>query len=119
MLDGTETFSIETLDAIMDNELSRVAPVIEAVRTGDVDALDRFEDITPANFGTLHEKAINAYEGVRQRGAAIQTDNPAFIPRVASILVDTGIAEDRAVSMATKVAEEGKVVGIVDVRPLL
>lgn len=114
MLDGTESFSIEMLDAIMNNELSRVAPVIDAMRTGDVDALARFEDITPPSFLTLHDDALNAYEGVRQRGAAIRTNNPAFVPRVASILVETGIAEDRAVSMATKVAEEGKVVGIVE-----
>ncbi|BCZ81692.1 hypothetical protein PTKU64_53670 [Paraburkholderia terrae] len=114
MLDGTETFSIETLAAIMSNELSRIAPIVEALKTGDADALCRYEDITPPEFTSLLDDALNAYEGVRQRGAALTADSPAFVPRVTSILVEAGINEDRALSMASKVAEEGKAVGIVE-----
>ncbi len=84
MLDGTETFSIETLAAIMSNELSRVAPIVDALRTGDTDALCLYEDITPPEFTSLLDDALNAYEGVRQRGAALTADNPALVPRVAS-----------------------------------
>lgn len=114
MLDGTETFSIETLAAIMSNELSRVAPIVDALKTGDTDALCRYEDITPPEFTSLLDDALNAYEGVRQRGAALNADSPAFVPRVTSILVEAGINEDRALSMASKVAEEGKSIGIVE-----
>ncbi|RAS33189.1 AAA family ATPase [Paraburkholderia bryophila] len=114
MLDGTETFSIETLAAIMSNELSRVAPIVDALRTGDTDALCLYEDITPPEFTSLLDDALNAYEGVRQRGAALTAGNPALVPRVASILVEAGISEDRAVSMASKVAQEGKAVGLVE-----
>ncbi|RQM50959.1 transposase [Paraburkholderia bannensis] len=114
VLDGTETFSIETLAAIMSNELSRVAPIVDALKTGDIDARCRYEDITPPEFTSLLDDALNAYEGVRQRGAALTADNPALVPRVASILVEAGINEDRAFSMASKVAKEGKAVGLVD-----
>ncbi|MDR8401861.1 TniB family NTP-binding protein [Paraburkholderia sp. USG1] len=114
MLDGTESFSIETLNAIMSNELSRVAPMLDAIRDGDMDALTRFEDIAPPELTSLLDDALNAYEGVRQRGASISTNNAAFVPRVTSILVEAGINEERALSMASKVAEEGKAVGLVE-----
>jgi hypothetical protein len=114
MLAGTESFSIETFASIMSNELSRVAPIVEALKTGDTEALCRYEDITPPEFTSLLDDALNAYEGVRQRGAAISTNDPAFVPRVTSLLVGVGISEERAVSMASKVAEKEDVVGIVE-----
>ncbi len=114
MLDGSETFSMDTLSAIMSNELVRTKPMLDAIRDCDMDALNRYEDIAPLHFSSLLDDAMNAYEGVRQRGAGITTESAAFVPGVSSILVEAGIAEERAISMAQKVAEAGKAVGLVE-----
>lgn len=114
ILDGTESFGVETLEAIMANELRRLEPMLDAIRSGDMDALSQYEDITPLGMNSLLNDAQNAYEGVRQRGAAIKTDNPNFVPQVASVLVEAGIDDERAYSMAQKVADEGKAVGVVE-----
>ncbi|WP_321910294.1 ATP-binding protein [Paraburkholderia sp. J11-2] len=114
ILDGTESFGVETLYAIMANELRRLEPMLDAIRSGDIEALSRYEDITPLGMKSLLHDAQNAYEGVRQRGAAIRTDSSSFIPRVTSVLVEAGIDSERAHSMAQKVADEGKAVGVVE-----
>ncbi len=114
ILDGTESFGLETLDAVMADELRRLRPMLDAIRSGDMDALFQYEDITPLGMNSLLDAAQNAYEGARLRGAAIRADSPAFVPRVASVLVEAGIDDERAHSMAQKVADEGKAVGVVE-----
>ncbi|CAB3658883.1 hypothetical protein R8871_01414 [Paraburkholderia graminis C4D1M] len=114
MLNGDETFSIETLDAVMTNELVRAEPMLGAIRSNDPEAMSRYEDIAPLHFSSLLDDAMNAYEGVKQVGAAVTTGHVSFVPRVTSVLVEAGISGKRAESMAQKVAEEGKVVGIAE-----
>ncbi|MFM0653449.1 AAA family ATPase [Paraburkholderia sediminicola] len=114
MLDGTESFSVNTLAEVMKSELVRVAPMLDAIREDDVDALNEFEDIAPLHISSLLDDALNSYEGVRQRGAEIKPGHVSFVPRVSGVLVEAGIDEVRAVSMAQKVANEGKVTGVVD-----
>lgn len=114
MLDGTESFSVNTLAEVMKSELVRVAPMLDAIREDDVDALNAFEDIAPLHISSLLDDALNSYEGIRQRGAEIKPGHVSFVPRVSGVLVEAGIDEVRAVSMAQKVANEGKVTGIVD-----
>jgi hypothetical protein len=114
MLDGTESFTIDTLTAVMESELVRVTPMLDAIRSDDMEALNQFEDIAPLHFSSLLDDALNSYEGIRQRGAEIKPGDASFVPRVSSVLVEAGINEERAISMAQKVEEEGKVTGVVD-----
>jgi hypothetical protein len=114
MLDGTESFSIDTLAAVMGSELVRATPMLDAIRSDDMEALHQFEDIAPLHFTSLRDDAMNSYEGIRQRGAEIQPGDASFVTRVSSVLVEAGINEERAISMAQKVETDGKVTGIID-----
>jgi hypothetical protein len=88
--------------------------MLDAIRSDDMEALNQFEDIAPLHFSSLLDDALNSYEGIRQRGAEIKPGDASFVPRVSSVLVEAGINEERAISMAQKVEEEGKVTGVVD-----
>lgn len=112
MLDGTETFAAETLVSILDAELETVKPMLDAMRTGNIAVLSRYEDIPPTALSSLLDDTLNAYEGVRQRGASVRPGNTSFVPAVANVLVQAGIEEDRAVSAAQKVEAAGKAIGI-------
>ncbi|SIT49356.1 Transposition protein C [Paraburkholderia ribeironis] len=112
MLDGTETFAAETFVSILEAELEPVKPMLDAMRTGNIAVLERYEDIPPTHLESLLDDALNAYEGVRQRGASVRPGNTSFVPAVAGVLVQAGIDEDRALSAAEKVEAAGKVTGI-------
>jgi hypothetical protein len=112
LLDETETFSVETLYAILDAELLKLKPMLVAMRNKDPKALDAFDDIPPLHLSSLLDDALNSYEGVRQPGADIRPGHTQFVPKVADVLVQAGINDERAISMAKKVEAEGKVTGI-------
>ncbi|MGY6126073.1 AAA family ATPase [Paraburkholderia strydomiana] len=112
ILDGSESFSSATIVDVLDKELETVKPMITAMRTGNVRALGAYQDIPPIHLASLLDDTLNTYEGVRQRGAEVRTTDTGFVPAVANVLVQAGINDERALSMATKVAAAGKVTGI-------
>ncbi|WP_321793684.1 AAA family ATPase [Burkholderia pyrrocinia] len=113
MLDGTETFSMQTFASIMKNELALIEPMLDAMRRQDNRALERYHDLNTPTSDAMLEDALNAYAGIRQRGAEIRPGDAAFVPRVSAVLIEAGIEEQRAFSAAQKVEQCGEVMGIV------
>ena len=113
MIDGTETFSMQTFGTIMESELNLIEPMLDAMRRGDDQALDQYHDLRAPSYESLREETLKAYAGIRQRGAETRPGDASFVPRVTTTLMEAGIEENRALSLAKTVELEGKVTGII------
>lgn len=112
ILDETETFSVVTFQAIADDELAVVKPMIEAMRIGDIKKLREYDDIPNIRLDELGDDAMARYQGPQQPGADLRPGDPEFGHAVANVLMSAGFNEERADALAKKVENEGKVVGI-------
>ncbi|KAK43908.1 MULTISPECIES: ATP-binding protein [Burkholderiaceae] len=112
MLDRSETFSAATITSVFGAELEPVKRMLDAMRTGDTQALRAYEDIPPLYLSSLLEDSLASFEGSRQRGASVRPGDEEFIPAVAKVLQQAGIDDERAAWAAKKVDTAGKVTGV-------
>jgi hypothetical protein len=110
--DETETFSVVTLEAIANDELEIVKPMVEAMRSGDFKKLSDYDDIPNIKLDQLGEDAMARYQGPRQPGADLRPGDPEFGDAVANVLLTAGFSEERAGALARKVENDNNVVGI-------
>lgn len=104
MLDGSETLTGQLIADVAQRELAMVAPMIDALRRDDVDALQACDDIAPLNLEYLLKQVELSYAGRKTRGSAIKPGNELFVPIVATALEAVGFESEVATSMAENVA---------------
>ncbi|MDN0075418.1 ATP-binding protein [Crenobacter sp. SG2303] len=103
MHDDSETITGQLITDVAQRELAMVAPMINAVRRDDVNALQAYDDIAPLNLEYLLMKIEHSYAGRKTRGSAIRPDNELFVPTVAASLEAVGFESEVATTMAENV----------------
>lgn len=114
ILSGEETITAQVIASVWETEFELVHPLINAFRSGDAAALERYPDIAPLSFDQLRDNALNRYEGVRSRKGAVRPGHQKFVPTVAATLTAMGIEAELAQEIASSVEEEGKVKNLLD-----
>ncbi len=114
MLDGSEELSGQLLLRVFNEELSLLHPMVEALRTNDLEALARYGDIAPPNLETMLDGAAMRYRGKRLRAVSVGPAQETFTPRLATSLVALGVDESDAQALAEKAAADGSVANLVD-----
>lgn len=106
MLDGTESITAELLHDVANKELRLVQPMIQALRTDNLKALEAYDDIAPIDFETLLRDARIQYEGSRVKGASLRPGNQAFASALTNTLTTLGLEEEQATALADAVETE-------------
>ncbi|MDD5175165.1 MAG: AAA family ATPase [Sterolibacterium sp.] len=107
MMDGTETITGQLIADVAGRELSMVAPMIDAIRRQDLDALQACDDLAPMNLEQVISNVQRAYSGRRVQGASVRPESEQFVPMVASALEKVGFDTEQAADLAESVAAGG------------
>lgn len=107
IMDGSETITGQLIDSVAKNELSMLAPMVEALRNGNVEALQRFNDIAPLSLAELLQQTELQYAGQKVAGIAVQPGGTDFNSMVSSALGALGFSPGRADQLAISVAAAG------------
>lgn len=106
MFNGSETITGELIADVAAKELAMVTPMIDALRRGDVEALQACDDIAPLDLEYLMKQVAEGYAGRKVKAAAIKPDNELFVPTVAESLGVLGFDTATATSIAERVARD-------------
>lgn len=105
--DATETLTGALIDNVAQNELSRVMPMIEALRRNDVKALAAYRDVAPLGLDAMLDCVAAKFSGRKVSGATIRGADPLFAPMVTQALTTVGFAPPAAAALAEQVADSG------------
>ena len=105
VFDGSEMLTAVLLDSVAQNELARVAPMMEALRRNDLKALAAYRDIAPVGLNDLLADVPLKFAGRKVFGAAIRGDDPLFAPVVTNAFTAVGFEKSDAERLATQVAD--------------
>lgn len=108
MLDGSEVLTAQLIDSVAKRELSMVMPMLEALRTNDLKALEAYDDIAPLTFENMLRNAESQYVGKRLRGASTRSGTQNFVPAVAAALANLGVESEHAEQIAAAVEADGE-----------
>lgn len=108
MNDGSEKISIAHLDKVFCTQMQLVAPMIEALRENDLNALARFEDIAPLCLEDMVSIAVRSAKARTSPLIRTKSADQEFVPRVAAGLAALGMDEQDALSQAQDIADSGK-----------
>jgi len=114
MLDGSETITAALLDDVANKEMKLIQPMVQALRDGNLEALQAYDDIAPLNFENLLRDVQLQYEGKRVKGASIRPGHQMFSPALAESLTALGVEAEHAAELADKVEMEDKPVNLLD-----
>ena len=88
--DGSEMLTGELIESVAQNELSRVMPMIDALRRNDVTALAAYRDIAPMGLDAMLADVSAKFSGRQVRSATIDGASPLFMPEVVGALTSLG-----------------------------
>ncbi|MDB5763949.1 MAG: transposase [Herminiimonas sp.] len=109
MMDGSETITVQLIDAVAKKELSMVMPMVEALRNNNLKALEAYDDIAPLGFEDMLRNVESQYVGKRLRGASTRPGDSNFAPSVTTVLTHLGVESKQAEQIATAVEASGEV----------
>jgi hypothetical protein len=112
--DGTETITAQLIDAVWKASFQLVHPMIEALRSNNLNALEAFDDIAPLNLEHISRDLGNQLYGKQLRATSIRPGNDMFIPTLSATLETIGIDQGRADSIAEQIAQEGTALDLLD-----
>jgi hypothetical protein len=105
MADGSERLSANLIARVFNEEMQLLHPVIEALRTNDVHALESFDDVAPLKLQDIVDAAErrvrNNSSSVFRRGTDLM--DKSVQTKLSSALVAAGIDEDDAVATVAAV----------------
>lgn len=107
ILDGTETLSIEALQAIAARQFAPISKMLEALRSGDQKLLKAFDDLTPLKLrpGSVGPE-FWAESDTTVRGAGVHAGDPAFSNSIADGLQAVGVPAALSHQLAVEVEAE-------------
>jgi AAA domain len=108
IFDGSETITAQGIQRAWENNFTLIHPMIAAVQSGDMTALDQYEDISPITFESLLVDIKSRYHGPRDPIASLRPGDKNFALAIAAELVNLGMDAQRALDAAKQVEFEGK-----------
>jgi hypothetical protein len=107
MANGSEEITTDLIAAVYSEQLKLLHPMVEALRNNDMDALSKYDDISPISLDDLlDESAIPVRAGIGPSTSFLPGDKTVF-GRLVEILVKAGHLEDDSRVVAQKVEAKG------------
>ena len=106
MLDGSETITAALLADIYNKEMRLLHPMIEALRSNDLDKLLQFEDIAPTSLVEIMNGYARQATVALAKAYSIKSHDKSFEPQLTASLMAAGFGEEESVSAAVNIAEE-------------
>lgn len=114
ILDQTEVLTDELLKDVYQNNMELIHPMVDALRSGDVKALMRYEDIAPPNAEDLVNDLQRRYRNRRNPAASVRPGAIDFQPRLAAAARVLGLPPEDADAVAKEVAADGSAKNMLD-----
>lgn len=114
MLDGSETLTAQLIESVAQREMSMVMPMVEALRTDNLRALEAYDDIAPLGFEDMLRDFETKYIGKRLRAASSRPGDNDFAPKLATLLSVVGVEDERAEQIATNIEKSGDAKDVLD-----
>jgi hypothetical protein len=114
ILNESETITAQVIDIVWKRDFKLLHKMMDAYRTGDIDALDQYKDLAPLSSESLLDKALRRYEGVRSQKGALRPGHPNFAPTITETLTTMGIDAALAAEIAASVEADGKTKNLLD-----
>lgn len=114
ILDQTEVLTDELLKDVYQNNMELIHPMVDALRSGDMKALMRYEDIAPPNAEDLVNDLQRRYRNRRNPAASVRPGAIDFQPRLAAAGRALGLPADDADAIAKEIAADGSAKNMLD-----
>ncbi|CAG9219228.1 TniB protein [Paraburkholderia caribensis] len=104
----TETITAQGIKDTWERHFILIQPMIAALETGDLQALQQYEDIAPITFDSLSADLRSRYHGPRNPLASLRPGDAKFAPAIAAELMNQGVNTVHAINLAKQVDAQGK-----------
>lgn len=105
ILDGSETLTPELLVKVFNDEFKLMHPMVEALRTNNLELLNSFDDIAPLNLQQHLERAQRKLATMKSPLFSVRPGDATFEPRLEQGLTSFGIDPDEAHKLAKEIAD--------------
>lgn len=105
MHEGTEKLTAELLLDVFDDEFKLMHPMIEALRSDNLEVLCEYDDIAPLNLQQHLENVSRKLNLMKSPLFSVKAGDATFMPRLASGLTAMGFSPQEALQEAEKIAE--------------
>jgi hypothetical protein len=100
MLDGTETLTEELIESVYNTDLYMMHPMLKAIRDGDVEGIEKYEDIAPPDLGAIKAKFVMEAAVKFQPVNTITSRHAEFVQRLTQSLIEAGVEPETAAELA-------------------
>jgi hypothetical protein len=107
ILDQSETLSEQLMLDVYKKDLYLIHPMVDALRSGDMKALRRYEDITPPSAADLVADLERRYRAQRIPAASTRPGAEDFELRLASAAQVLGLPAQDAAALASEINADG------------
>ena len=107
IMDGSERITGQLIDSVAHRELQMVAPMIDALRRNDIQALELYDDIAPLELDELLSQVQDSYSGPRVTGASTKPGSAEFTTMATKALAAVGYQPETALSLVESVSADG------------
>ncbi|WP_153130470.1 AAA family ATPase [Dechloromonas hortensis] len=107
IMDGSETITGQLVESVAKNELSMLAPMIDALRSGNLEALQRFRDIKPLSLTEILRQTELQYAGRKVAGVTAKAGGSDFNRMVSTALETLGFSSEQADELTERAADAG------------
>jgi hypothetical protein len=104
MLDGSETITAELIYDVYNTDWVLMHPMMDALRTNNLEALSRYEDIKPLALSDILSDLEIRYHGATSNATDVRPGDDTFNSRVAAAAMSLGMGEEQASALADKIA---------------
>lgn len=112
MLDGTETLTPELLLRVFNDEFKLMHPMIEALRSDNLEVLNEFDDIAPLNLQQHLESVKRKLTMMKSPLFSVRPSDSSFVPRLTTGLTSFGFDAEAALEVAEEIAGSGSAINL-------
>lgn len=105
ILDGTEKVTSTLLACVYNKEMKMLHPMIEALRSGNLEALLQFDDIAPVSVAEIMSSYARKSNIKLAEAYSVKATDKSFSPRLTTSLMSAGFSEEESAAVAAEIAE--------------
>lgn len=105
ILDGSETLTPALLLKVFNDEFKLMHPMVEALRTDNLEWLNTYDDIAPLNLQLHIDKAQRKLATLKSPLFSVRPGDATFEPRLEQGLASFGLDPDEASKLAKEIAD--------------
>lgn len=107
IMDGSEAVTGQLLLSVAERELGMVAPIVDALRRNDFQALDEFDDIAPVSLEQLIAQTRTSYAGRLVSGVTVVPTSEGYGQMLKNALGSIGFESSTADLLTTESVNAG------------